>query len=409
MKLFICFIFIVLAGTWAGCAGHEQPPAMKAGNIVTIDTANASCAYLASDNKGNIVLSWVRQINDSTAALCYAISADKGQSFSHPVVIPHTAHVQPHGENIPKLVFKPSGEIIAIWGEANANARNKYSGLVFYTQSFDGGKSWANAKPLVTDTASYDQRYFDVAVLKTGEAAVIWLDNRKQTPAEGSTLYFATTHGKSGFIQERPIGESVCQCCRTDLLVDEAGAMHVLYRDIISDSIRDMVHTVSTDGKTFSPAKPISKDNWVIRGCPHSGPAMVTNKTGLHFAWFTGGNAKGIFYCHSTDNGASFSVRDSVRQSAAAKHPQIASWGNGNMLITWDEGLVQHNQAASLIGVCERNDAGPVGKPLFISDAAKRSSFPAVQIIDDKTALIAYTQSGERQPDHVVYQLLSVQ
>ena len=40
----------------------------------------------------------------------------------------------------------------------------------------------------------------------------------------------------------------------------------------------------------------ISQDNWVISGCPHTGPAMAENKEGIHFTWFTGGSGSGIYY-----------------------------------------------------------------------------------------------------------------
>jgi hypothetical protein len=78
MKYSILIICIVWAGVWSGCAGNGQAPAIQAGKAVTIDTATASCSYLTTDNKGNIVLSWVRKINDSVAAFCYAVSTDKG-------------------------------------------------------------------------------------------------------------------------------------------------------------------------------------------------------------------------------------------------------------------------------------------------------------------------------------------
>jgi hypothetical protein len=148
--------------------------------------------------------------------------------FSSPIVIPNSGNIQPHGENMPKIIFKPSGEIIALWGAANPNPRNKYSGLVFYTQSFDNGVSWTPVKPLVNDTASYDQRYYDVALMPDGEAGIIWLDNRKTSTKEGSALYFSTTNGKNGFDKGRSIAEQCCQCCRTDLYVDRKGGIHAL-------------------------------------------------------------------------------------------------------------------------------------------------------------------------------------
>ena len=71
---------------------------------------------------------------------------DEGKTFGKPVEIPGSTNVHPHGENMPKVIFKPSGEIIAAWGAANPNPKNPYSGLVYYSQSFDKGKTWTKAE-----------------------------------------------------------------------------------------------------------------------------------------------------------------------------------------------------------------------------------------------------------------------
>ena len=159
--------------------------------------------------------------------------------------------------------------------------------------------------------------------------AIVWLDNRKDTEREGSSLYFAATSGRGGFAGERRVAQQCCQCCRTDLFVDRSGGLHVLYRGILQDSIRDMVHTVSVDGgRSFTAPRQVSPDNWVIQGCPHTGPAMTENDKGLHFAWYTGGQKKGSFYTNSANSGQSFAPSDSV--SHLGKHPQLATLADGN-------------------------------------------------------------------------------
>ena len=280
--------------------------------------------YFTHDTKGNPVLSWARSVNDSSEVFCYSVSIDQGKSFGKPIVVPGSNNIHAHAENLPKIIFKPSGEIIALWGASNPNPKNKYSGLVFYAQSFDEGRTWTEPKTLVKDSASIDQRYYDVALMPNGEAAIIWLDNRKTSKKEGSALYFASTKGRDGFQDEQLVTEACCQCCRTDLFIDSKSGIHILYRGIIQDSIRDMLHIVSVDnGKTFSSPKRISDDNWVLKGCPHTGPAMTENENGLHFAWFTGGNNKGCYYANSVDNGKSFSPRNNI--SSFGSHPQITS------------------------------------------------------------------------------------
>ena len=279
--------------------------------------------------------------DDSTFSFCYAIAED-GKTFGSPVVIPNSGDIQPHGENLPKIIFKPSGEIVALWGTRSTSLKNKHSGMVSYSQSFDDGKTWTSPRPLVADTAGYDQRYYDVSLLPDGEIGIIWLDNRKTSEQQGSALYFASTEGKNGFRHERSLAESCCQCCRTDLFVDSKGAIHILYRGIIQDSIRDMVHAVSIDGgKRFRHQKELA----MITG--YSMHAHILDlqwqKTieGLHFAWFTGGSNKGTYYSRTSDNGKNFTPRDGI--SGLGSHPQIAALKNGEVIIVWDESVTVGN------------------------------------------------------------------
>jgi hypothetical protein len=402
MKTILASLIIISSLAIASCqtdAKSSHPDSSRA-----VDNLPGACPYLTKDNKGNAVLSWIRNTSDSTSVFCYAVSADGGKTFGPATVIPSSNNVHEHSENMPKIIFKPSGEIIALWGAANPNAKNKYSGLVYYTQSFDEGRNWTAPAPLVKDTAGYDQRYFDVALLASGEAAVVWLDNRKTSAKEGSALYFASTNGRNGFGNEQRIQQQCCQCCRTDLFVDSKSNIHVLYRAVINDSIRDMVHTVSTDGgQSFTHPQRISNDNWVISGCPHTGPAMTENKEGLHFAWYTGGTPKGSFYTRSSDNGKSFVAHDSV--SARGSHPQLATLSNGELLIAWDETIPQSGKLYSRIGIQKRTAEGKSFEKQYIAEDSQRLTYPVISETKGGKALIAYCQEINGK-NHVRYQLL---
>lgn len=255
----------------------------------------------------------------------------------------------------------------------------------------------------MTDTASYDQRYYDIALMPNGEAGIIWLDNRKTTDKEGSGLYFAATNGKNGFENARLISQPCCQCCRTDLFVDKKENVHVLYRGIIQESIRDMVHIVSTNhGQSFSAPERISNDNWVINGCPHTGPAMTENADGLHFAWFTGGKKHGCFYTKSTDNGSTFVMQDSV--SAAGSHPQLTSLSNGNVVIVWDESNKQNKR----IGIQLRNKEGRSEFKTYLTTNDAFASYPVLLPLNEHTSIVAYTSKNNEKP-FVSWQLVDIE
>ncbi len=398
---------ILLTFLFNSCNQDKSISSIQPGNPVQIDTLPASCPFLTKDNKGNILLSWVRTNKDSSASFCYALSADDGQSFGKTIVIPSSSNIQPHSENLPKIIVKPSGEMMALWGAANPNPENKYSGLVFYSQSFDEGKTWSTPKTLVNDTASFDQRYYDVALLPNNEIAIIWLDNRKTTDKEGSGLYFAVSEGRNGFTQEKMISQQCCQCCRTDLFVDSKNGIHVLYRGIINDSIRDMVHIISEDGgKNFSAPRRISNDDWVINGCPHTGPSMTENKEGLHFAWFTGSRNKGCFYTQSTNNANNFIKHDRI--SSLGSHPQIASFSNGDLVVAWDEPVQVNNKYYKRIGVQKRTATGINRSQAFITADTMTATYPVVASINNHASVIAYTVK-KSDKNYIMFQRVNLE
>ncbi len=376
MRYYLVLIVAALAACNNNAASDDKEL------MLSDTTRNASCAYLTNTEKGHPAVSWVED-----GLMYYAVSPDGGQTFSAPRCITSATGIQPHAENMPKIIFRPNGEVIAMYGVAGNDPRNKYAGKVCYTRSLDGGATWLPAQPLVTDTAGYDQRYFDMALLPGGEVAAIWLDNRKFHQQEGSTLYMATS-GAGGFEKERPLVQTVCQCCRTALYTDGQGALHAAFRDIINDSIRDMVHIVSTDsGRSFSQPMRISADNWVIRGCPHTGPAMVKNSSGLHFAWFTMGGGEGVFYCQSPDNGLSYTRKENISALPTAKHPQLAALGNGELVLVWDEAV---DTAANRIGLLHKSPAGETLSKRFLTEGGGYANFPVLKAAGNGSVLVAY-------------------
>ena len=391
INLIICFLFF--------CACKQQHAYSE--KEILLDEIPGQCPFLTKDENGNTVVSWVRMNGDSTSSFCYAV-VDNDDVFGKAVTIPNSGNIQPHGENLPKIIFKKSGDIIALWGVANPNPKNKYSGAVFYVQSFDHGQSWTAPAPLVQDTESIDQRYYDVALLPGGEVGVVWLDNRKTIQAEGSGVYFASTNGKNGFAKGKLISEPACQCCRTVLYPDSKGNIHVLYRAIINDSIRDMVHIVSEDNaQTFSAAQRLSIDNWVVNACPHTGPAMTENKNGLHFTWFTGGKGKGNYYSCSAGDAKKFGDRRLL--SATGSHPQVAAMSGDNVMLTWDETSL----SSRIIGVqvIGKDEKSLMRK--FITTDSSFSSYPVLSKMDDRTCMVAYTSKINEHP-YIKYQFVSI-
>jgi hypothetical protein len=415
--LYLLFLLLTLnaCGNKTQTQHQDKQTATIATNIpvepilISDATQSASGPYLTKDHQGNIVLSWI-QAQDSldNYLLTYAVSTDGGISFSTPKAIATSKGIYPHDENLSKLIYKPNGDLLAMFAVSNPNPENSYAGLVMYTQSFDGGKTWTQARQLAKDTInSIDERYFDIALLPNREIGAVWLDSRKDTEKEGSSLYYSATQGRTGFEGEKVIDRQTCQCCRTDLYVDGKGALHVAYRAILNDSIRDMMYVISRDiGKTFSKPKRISADNWIIKGCPHTGPSMASNDSGLHFSWYTMGSGNGVFYASADEQGQTFSPRENISALPSAKHPQMATLPDNRLAIVWDERENADDINTYRIGLQLRNKEGKAMHTGFIHSDSLITTHPVISVAGEDRMVVAYTKKGKKL-NGIYYQVIS--
>ncbi len=400
---------LLLAALTASAPPRAPFRVVKAPTRLSLPDQGASGPYVTTDPQGNLLVSWVQAVAPDRYQLYYARSAD-GLTFGPPQAIPTTGKVYTHEENLSKIACKPNGDLLAIFSAGNPSAHNHYAGMLYYTQSFDGGGQWTEPRQLSpSGQGSTDERYFDLAVLPDGEVGAIWLDARKDSAREGSSLYLARTEGRKGFLKEQRISSGLCQCCRTRIQVDPNRHVHLTYRAILRDSIRDMVHQVSTDGgKSFSPARRISADNWVIRGCPHTGPTMMAGRERVHFAWHTQGGGPGLYYTQTTDGGARFVPRAAVSNLASAKHPQMSLLPDGSVAIVWDERYEQGEEKGFRIGVQHRAQDGTLLHTQFLTPAQGSATHPVIMTTRAGQLLIAYTQHGEER-DQVYYQAVDLQ
>ena len=292
----------------------------------------ASSPYLTSDHKDNVVLCWTeRSATDSLFRLKYAIYDTKTNQFGDAITVTPSAGTKPSPESMNKVAFKSDGTVIAVFTRKFENQKNPFAGAILYSTSTDRGTNWSEPQYLHADTShTYGRSYFDLARMKNGEVAGIWLDGRFGKADPGSALFFASTSKGKGFENEKCIDRNTCECCRTDILVGRDDKLHIAYRSImfpaklLGKQVRDIAYTSSEDnGKSFKKPKTISKDNWAIEGCPHTGPSLADNGREVYALWFTAGNSAGVYFNKSESPENNFSPRE--LQSATASHPQLTT------------------------------------------------------------------------------------
>lgn len=316
----------------------------KAPTISTFKTEGIAVgSYLTHDNKGNPVLCWSEQDGkDSLYRLKYAIYNHQTRIFENQVTVPASSGISTSAESMGKVAFKADGTVIAVYAKRFPNEKNPYAGAIYYSASTDNGKTWTASQFLHSDTThNYGHSFFDITTLKDGELAAIWLDGRYGKSIKGSALFFNKTIKGKGFGIDSCLEKGTCECCRTEILADKAGNIHLAYRNItlptgLADKqVRDMAYKVSADnGKSFSAVKAISNDNWEIEGCPHSGPSLAVTKDGVNAVWFTAGGGSGI-YNASLSKSTNFNKRRLI--TANGKHPQLVELANDKLMMVCEE------------------------------------------------------------------------
>ncbi|MFN6945140.1 MAG: exo-alpha-sialidase [Cytophagaceae bacterium] len=365
-----------------------------------ISQSSGQAPYLTKDHLGNTVLSWTEKDSSGDTWVYYATAEKESKNFGSALKVPASRGAAIHDESMNKLAFAANGNMIAVFEKKMPSDKNKYAGQILYSVSEDQGKNWTEPLPIHSDTtAEFSRSFFDLALLPDGEVGAVWLDGRLQLGKKGTTLFFTKTENGKRFIEDKPIGQTVCQCCRTSFLADEQGMLHVVYRNIISDTIRDMVHITSSDtGKTFTTPTRISADNWITDGCPHTGPSIARTAEGLHFTWFTAGGGTGVYYCRSEDNGRSFTNR--LMLGHDARHPQMANAGE-TLAITWDEALQSHTGIFNRIALHIRY-SGLESTTTYLTSDKDRAFYPVLSP-HGNGFFVAYTREVDEK-NHVEVQ-----
>ncbi|HLR30870.1 MAG TPA: sialidase family protein, partial [Fodinibius sp.] len=358
--------------------------------------STADFLQMTQDDKGNTLAWWIEKDQHSgESIICFSKSpfsksSSADLSFDKARCIAASRGVNPaHGEGLPKLVVKPDGTYVLVFGRPNNNSSARFASSVLYVQSFNEGENWTEPKLIHSDTNPDNSHAFPTAILlPNGEVGAVWLDGRHHL--EHSELYFARTEGRNGFGRDKRIGGPGCQCCKLYMYVDDNQMLHLVYRGLTKDNIRDIMHITSDDdGQNFSSPALVSRDNWQIMACPHNGPSITQTDNSLLAAWYTMGGEEGLYYARSSDGGQTFSPRNRLAQRA--KHPYIASLDDAAIAV-WDEVFRESDQVYQRVKMSRISDEGVVVETRYLSPAGIEASMPYLMEMDGGDVLAGWTQ-----------------
>jgi len=257
-------------------------------------------------------------------------SLDGGDSFDEGVRVNDVeGEVSSQGEASPLLTVRTMHEFYSLW-QTRAQGATKLR----FARSMNWGKSFSMAVD-VDPAGAASQSFFTMNVSPQGIVYAAWLDGRDRAKTGGSAVYLARSTDRGATFEKGvrvslDANAEVCPCCRPSIAFNGGDTVHVSWRAVFANNVRDFVVATSTDGgKSWGNAVRVAEDNWSINGCPHSGSSMALLGKRLYVSWYTvRENSSEIYLAHSDDGGRTFSGRRSLSEDLLdPNHPALFEAG----------------------------------------------------------------------------------
>ncbi|TVR66260.1 MAG: exo-alpha-sialidase [Gemmatimonadales bacterium] len=432
---------LVLAGcdTPEGPATGDELPVVPLTPTVLAGFDQTADPSLARDPEtGDLLLAWGGSRSEGEWNLYMARSTDEGGTFSQPVRVNHTpGQLFPHAEGAPRLVAA-DGVLAAFWNNRmEVEGRRFGASDLLFARSTDGGATWSEARPLQDAPAwrSLPPRantFHGAGWDGDSTLVVAWLDGRERdarrverameagmsaeeaaqtpeafadesNPHDGdATVYAAVSHdlGETWEPENRRIDGRACPCCRISLVRTAGGEMLGGWREHFPGSLRDPILQVVLDPQGRSangeppPPRRIHADEWEFPGCPHSGPGMDMDESGvLHTAWYTGAPERiGIYYAQSRDHGRSFTAPFPVvtGEAVGVAHPSVSALPDGGAVVAQNVA----EDGRRVIVVTRLSASGEVLATYEVDDS-DGGTHPQLLRLDGHHIVLAWTRSRD--------------
>lgn len=329
---------------------------------------------------GQLYLSWVEFLDDTTDVLTYALL--ENDVWSTPKVIAQGTDWFVNWADFPSFVaYKDGGKTLAAhWLQKRAEGTYDYD--VHISQSTDGGQNWNKSFIPHKDEVAAEHGFVTMMPLSEDRIFATWLDGRNTKKENGAMTIRVAEIDKTGQLYEEvELDARTCDCCQTDAAMTKNGPI-VAYRDRSDEEIRDIFYTRKVNGEWTAP-KAVFADNWKISGCPVNGPAVAANGDNVAIAWFAAPKDTGeVKLVLSTDAGATFGKPISIDDGNPLGRVDVLLLEQGDILVSW----LEKTEKSAEIRLVKISPDGTKekSKMLIQSTASRESGFPILAKANDK-------------------------
>lgn len=301
-------------------------------SIVTIHTPNQGrVPEVVLDKKGILHLVYGNEQDGY-----YVQSRDRGKTFSNPVRINQRAGTITVGaERGVKLALGKDGVIHAVW-----LGHYQKGGGIWYTQSTDGGKTFAPERNVQDTNVGSDSPA--IVADASGNVLVFWLDARiekeEDNPVAHPILLARSTDNGASFARNEIVkydfAGRACACCRLEARLS-GDDVYIAFRSGYRN-IRDFYLLQGRKTENNFKAVRVSQDNWKLEGCPMSGADFRVEKTGqVTLSWMSQGK---VYWSNAKTIATGFTPRIAAPEGeGTANHPLVLTNRKRDVLLLWKQ------------------------------------------------------------------------
>ena len=379
-------IYLLIAILLVSCQTKEATNTINISSLKEIPTQckEGGEPNLFIGEKGDVYLSWVEYLNDTTDALVF--SKLENENWTTPKTIATGSNWFVNWADFPSLIAHPDGKSLAAhWLQRRAEGTYDYD--VRIAQSHDGGKTWNPSFIPHRDGIAAEHGFVSMLPIGDNKIFATWLDGRN-TKGEGHetkghdhghghhgamTLRTATFDKAGNLSDEVELDNRICDCCQTAAVQTDKGII-VAYRDRSEKEVRDISIVRNVDGKWTIP-KSVSNDNWLIAGCPVNGPSLAASGKNVALAWFTMKNEKPIVkVAFSNNSGEDFGTPIQVDDGNPLGRVDIVMVSEEETIVSW----LESKGEGAVIRMVQVNKKGIIGEKFTIAESksSRQSGFP---------------------------------
>lgn len=337
----------------------NQPPTIR----VSAPDVDAAEPAIAASKDGNVFFAWVEHGTKKEANVLIQPFDKNGKQTGEKVQVnPQPGQATAWRGDPPSVAVGQDGAVFVVW-TARVQSDEGNPTDIYLSTSRDNGRSFAPPVKVNDDKIPVSHGMHSLAVDKTGQIYVAWLDDRNvekeppppptpaTTPANGEkpkhqhkkepnreVFFSVSTDGGKTFSANKKIADEVCPCCKTSLLAADDGKLYASWRQVLPVDFRHIAVVSSDDkGNTFSKPTIVSDDQFFIEGCPVSGATLLADTNSLKVLWFTAGKAgpPGLYLAESKDSGKTFAPRIMVSEGLPTGTPSLLAGGNNKYSVIW--------------------------------------------------------------------------